>query len=172
MSFDGGVGAVPHEGNACTGRIEGVAFFRGEAGVFGSQELAEVGGVGGAGDGDNPGVAGEDPGQGELCGGEVFACRPLADKGEEGFIVFERFRREARQDGASIEQGKAAFGGEAPGEIAAANGGVGHEPDAERLKGGKDFGFRFSPPDGVFAFYGGEGLNRMCAADGGGRGLG
>ncbi len=74
MSFDGGVGAVPHEGNACTGRIEGVEFFRGEAGVFGSQELAEVGGVGSARDGDNPGVAGEDSGQGELYGGEVFAC--------------------------------------------------------------------------------------------------
>ena len=159
----------------------------GDAGERGLDVLQVVGGEGegggaevfveavqlrGAGDGDDPRLLREEPGEGDLGGGGAEAGGDLCDEGDEGLVGLAVFFGETGEGVAEVVLFEAGGGGDGAGEKAAAKRAEGDEADAEFFQGGEDFFFGLAPPEGVFALEGGDGVDGVGAADEVGAGLG
>lgn len=138
----------------------------GELDVGGGYVFLQAVELGGAGDGDHPGLLGEDPGEGDLGGGGVVALGDGFEEGDEGAVGGAGFGGEAGDGIAEIGGGEGRGFVDFSSEEAFAKGAKGDEADAEFFEGGENFGFGFAPPDGVFALEGGDGLDGVGAADG------
>src|SRR3954468_10039866 len=127
----------------------------------------------GSGDGDDPGLLSEEPGQGDLAGCRALAPGDAGEQVDDRLVVLQGVRCEAG-DGAAdvvarIEAGRRC---DRAGQESLAQRAVRYEADAEFLAGGEDFLLGAAPPQGVLALDGAHGLDGVRAADGAGSGFG
>jgi hypothetical protein len=146
--------------------------FSGEFDVGGSEVFFQAVELGGTGDGNDPGLLGEEPGEGDLGAGGFFLVGDFAQGFDDVLVGFAGFGLKARDGVADVVAGEGGFLVDGAGEEAFAEGAEGDEADAELFKGGEDVLLRLAPPEGVLALEGGDGLDGVGAADGGGGGFG
>ena len=123
--------------------------------------------LGGAGDGHDPRLLRQDPGESDLRGRGFFARRDLVQQIHHGLIGLHRVRREARQPASEI--GTLEFRGfvHGAGQKSFAQRAVGHEADAEFFECGQhSIVFRAPEPKRIFALHGGHRLHRVRSPNG------
>ncbi len=100
-----------------------------------------------------------------------FSWAMLLEQVDHRPVGLDGFLREAGIAAADV--GAVEGGGlvDLAGQVAAAEGAVGHQADAKFLAGEQDRRLDGAPPDRIFALQGGDGLNRVGTADGGGIGF-
>ena len=132
---------MPHELDFGIGGLEFTQFRRRQADGGGSEKIIKMRRVCRTGYGSDPGSLGQQPCEGELGHGAVFARSPFANQVRQRNVVFQGFRRELGQGG-KPPRGEPAVFIDGPGKESASQRAVRHKADAEFPQGGKNFGFR------------------------------
>ena len=114
----------------------------------------------------NPRFVRKRPDQGELRRSHVFTFRPFFVQTNQCHILLHRFGGETWQNRSAIRQGETTVFVERSGQEPASQQRVGDKTDAEFLQRRKNLGFRFAPPDRIFALDRRKRLNRMAASNG------
>ena len=128
--------------------------------------------LGRAGDRDDPGLLGEEPGEGDLRRRRVLLLRDAAQQVDQGLVGLAGLGREARDDLAEVvgREGRGLV--DLAGEEALAERAEGHEADAELLERRQQLLLRPAPPQRVLALDGRDRLHGVRPADGLHAGLG
>ena len=160
--------ALADDLDARGGVVELRQLIRRKAEVGGGQVLLETVKLGRAGNRNVRRVLGEDPGERHLCGRRVVLVRVAADERDERFVgasvlLGEPGERCRVGPGVAVTEGR--VGGDGSGEETLAERAEGDEADAELGERGDDVCFGFAPPQRVLALEGGDGLDRVGAAD-------
>ena len=161
LAFRKGVRTMPHEGDPAVFPFEFFQLLRRQAHGGTAEKVVEMGRIGRAGDGSDPGGLGQEPGDGELGHGALLALGPATDQAGQGHVVLQGFRGELRQGG-QAPCGKAAVLVDGAGQEAPSQRAVRDKADAQFPQGGEDLGLRFAPQKGVFALHGADGLDGMA----------
>jgi hypothetical protein len=112
-----------------------------------SQVLVQAMQLRGTRDGDDPGLLGEQPGEGDLGWRRPLPARDAAEQVDQGLIRLQGLRREAGQRAAEVGAVEGRVHVDLAREEAPAQRAVGDEADAELFKGGYHFPLGLAPPE-------------------------
>src|SRR5579885_1560793 len=121
--------------------------------------------LGRAGNGRDPGLLSQHPGEGDLRARDALAACELSHELDEGLVRLPAFRRESRQGIAEVRAVELRVLVDGACEEAPAERAVGDEADAELLEHREYLALGLPPPQGILVLQRRDRLDRVRATD-------